>query len=416
MLRKLSATLGRRSPFIIPTTTQFTSVQGIGSGQSEEASRTIDAGLAESKKTLESKKRAFKILVLGQSESGMSSVLLNLRQALAPKYFESERRVWRTVIQLNLISLIKIILLVLQAEWKALETGASESKHGTPLTTEHRRLALSLSSLIVFETSIGQMTDSTTGGYETSNDPSQITQVLAACKNEIIALFEDALVRGVLESHGVYLQDDCSFFLDDTARIVALDYVPTDWDIRRTRKRTPAVEEHRFVTEVGARAGTEFYITGICGSSDQRSAWIPYLDDVQTILFLAPLVFWQLDKDLKVNRVQDSLEFWQEIVANPLLAKTALVLLLNNKDVFQAHINAGVMVKRYVPSYGDRPNDVVSVTKYFRDKFSAYHRKFSPEPRPFICQEMEATDTITLREVVEETVEDWIQRKRLVSL
>jgi guanine nucleotide-binding protein subunit alpha len=169
--------------------------------------------------------------------------------------------VWKTVIQLNLIrcvadlyrfvfprpnprSLIKIMLVVLQAEWEALETDIAESKHATRLTTEHRRLALSLSPLIAFETSISQMIDCTAGGYETSNDSSQVTQVLAACKNEIIALFEDTLVRGVLESHGVYLQDDSGLyvrlatcwgcftqidsFLDDTARIAALDYVPTD--------------------------------------------------------------------------------------------------------------------------------------------------------------------------------------------
>ncbi|KAF8179317.1 G-protein alpha subunit-domain-containing protein [Mycena galopus ATCC 62051] len=417
MLRKLSAPLGQWSPpisltlqshFIIPTTTQFISTQVLGSGQSEEASRTIDAGLAESKKTLESKKRAFKILLLGQSESGKSSVLLNLRQALTPKYFESERLAWKTVIQLNLISLTKIILLVLQDEWKALEADTPESKHATPLTTEHRRLALSLSPLIAFETSIGQMMDSTTGGYQTRNDPSLVTQVLAASKNEIIALFEDVLVRGVLKSHGVYLQDDCGFFMDDTARIAALDYVPTDCDIIRTRKRIPGVEEHRFVTEAGARAGTEFYITEISGSRSQRSAWIPYLDDVQAILFLVPLIFWQyLDEDPRVNRVQESLDLWREIVGNPLLAKTALIVLFNKKDVLQKHIDAGVKVKKYVPSYGDRPNDVVSVTKYFRNKFSEYHQKLSPEPRTFIFHETEATDTklasVVLGHVLEQT-------------
>ncbi|KAF7325256.1 G-protein alpha subunit [Mycena venus] len=292
-----------------------------------------------------------------QSESGKSSVLLNLRQALTPKYFERERLVWKTVIQLNLISLIKIILVVLQHEWEALETDSVESTHATPLTAEHRRLALSLSPLIAFETSISQMIDRTTGGYETSNDPSPVAQVLAACKNEIIALFEDVFVRGVLESLGFDLQNDSGFFLDDTARIAALDYVPTNRDIVRTRKRTAGVEEYRFVTEGGitGKAGTEFHITEVCGSSSQRSTWIPYLDNVQVILFLAPLDFWQsLDEDPKVNRVQESLELWREIVGNRLLAKTTLILLINKKDVLRKHIDAGMKVNKYVPSYGDR--------------------------------------------------------------
>ncbi|KAJ7229568.1 G-protein alpha subunit [Mycena haematopus] len=419
--------------------------------EATRVSRSIDVGLVESKKALDRKKRAVKILLLGQSESGKSSVLRNFRLAFTPKYFESERLLWTTVIQLNLISSIKKILTVLQEEWE--ETESAEPTHETPLTSEHRRLALSLSPLLAFETSISQMMDSTTGGYtvtvrpgggwkdklalfagrspsatpaaspeehsptgEQSNDPSQVTQVLAACKTEIIALWDDAVVRAVLESHDVYLQDDAGFFLDDTARIAALDYVPSDRDIMRARIRTLGVEEHRFVTESGFRAGTEFYITDVCGSSSQRSTWVPYFDDVQAIIFLAPLAFWQsLDEDSKVNRVQDSLELWREIVGSPLLAKTAFILLFNKKDVLQAHIAAGVMVRKYVPSFGDRPNDVASVTKYFRDKFSAYHRKFSPEPRPFIFYETEAIDPQSTATILGE-VQEQIIRNHLKDL
>ncbi|KAJ7127887.1 G-protein alpha subunit [Mycena epipterygia] len=410
-------------------------------------SRSIDAGLVESKRAMERKKRAVKILLLGQSESGKSSVLRNFRLAFTPKFFESERLVWTTVIQLNLISSIKKILTVLQEEWEAVENDPAEANNGTSLTSEHRRLALSLSPLLAFETSISQMIASDTssgGGYtvtvrpgggwkdklatfgragsqsphpdQTSTDPSQVTQVLAACKNEIIALWEDAAVRRVLEMHELHLEEDAGFFLDDTARIAALDYVPLDRDIMRARIRTLGVEEHRFVTESGFRAGTEFFITDVCGSSSQRSTWIPYFDDVQAILFLAPLAFWQsLDEDSKVNRVQDSLELWREIVSNPLLAKTAFILLFNKKDVLQAHIAAGVLVKKFVPSFGDRPNDVASVTKYFRDKFSAYHRKFSPAPRPFIFYETEAIDTKSTAVILGE-VQEQIIRNHLKDL
>ncbi|KAJ7040577.1 G-protein alpha subunit [Mycena alexandri] len=416
--------------------------------EATRVSRTIDVGLAESKKALERKKRAVKILLLGQSESGKSSVLRNFRLAFTPKYFESERLVWKTVIQLNLISSIKKILTILHDEWGPETDSSAESKPpGISLNSDHKRLALSLSPLLAFETSISRIMNSDSpggegytvtvrpgGGWkdklasfgrsaspesqsptaETSSDPSQVTQVLAACQNEIVALWEDPIVRRVLEANEVYLQDDAGFFLDDTARIAALDYVPSDRDIMRARIRTLGVEEHRFVTESGFRAGTEFFITDVCGSSSQRSTWIPYFDDVQAILFLAPLAFWQsLDEDTKINRIQDSLELWREIVSNPLLAKTAFILLFNKKDVLQAHINAGIMVKKYVPSFGDRPNDVPSVTKYFRDKFSAYHRKFSPEPRQFIFYETEAIDTkstaIILGEVQEQIIRNHLK-------
>lgn len=117
-------------------------------------------------------------------------------------------------------SSIKKILTVLQEEWQALESDSAETEHETPLTSEHRRLALSLSPLLAFETSISQdqlhklgrmplvTPESQSPTDETSNDPSQVAQVLAGCKNEVIALWDDAVVRDVLKSHGVYLQDD----------------------------------------------------------------------------------------------------------------------------------------------------------------------------------------------------------------
>lgn len=39
-------------------------------------------------------------------------------------------------------------------------------------------------------------------------DSSQVTQVLAACKDEIVALWEDTAARRVLEMRSVKLQDD----------------------------------------------------------------------------------------------------------------------------------------------------------------------------------------------------------------
>ncbi|KAF7358546.1 G-protein alpha subunit [Mycena venus] len=325
--------------------------------------------------------------------------------AFTPKYFESERLVWKTVIQINLISSIKKILTVLQEEWEALETDSAESKYDTPLTSEHKRLELSFSPLLAFETSISQnklhklrRSPSATPESQPSTDdiPSQVTQVLATCKNKIIALWDDGVIRGILRSHSVYLQDDSGFFLDDTPRITALDYIPSDRDIMRARIRTLGVEEHRFVTE----SGTRNHISTMYKPSS----------------FLAPLIFWQrLDEDSKVNPLQDSLELWRELVGNPLLAKIALILVFNKKDVLQAHIAAGMMVKKYLPNFGDRPNDVASVTRYFRDKFSACLRKFSPEPRPFIFYETGAIN-IKLPAVILKEVQNQISLKFLKDL
>jgi hypothetical protein len=88
-------------------------------------------------------------------------------------------------------SSIQKILTVLQHEWDVLE-GGDPAETTTPLTSEHRQLALLLSPLLAGDAA----------------DPSQVTQVLAACKNEIIALWEDDVVQRVLASRDVHLQEE----------------------------------------------------------------------------------------------------------------------------------------------------------------------------------------------------------------
>lgn len=119
---------------------------------------------------------------------------------------------------------------------------------------------------------------------------------------------------------------------------------------------------------------------------------------VQAILFLAPLAFNQsLEEDSRVNRLvrvaysiellpceyfaqEDSLTLWRDICGNKLLASANLILFFNKvdlqtsslhysqftlaqKDVLNATLAAGVSVKKFVPSYGNLPNDVPHVTK-----------------------------------------------------
>lgn len=57
---------------------------------------------------------------------------------------------------------------------------------------------------------------------------------------------------------------------------------------------------------------------------------MPYFDDVDAILFLAPLAFHQmLEEDPHVNRLEDSLQLWRSICENKLLAHATVILFLN---------------------------------------------------------------------------------------
>ncbi|KAI0773014.1 G-protein alpha subunit [Trametes elegans] len=434
--------------------------------QQEEAQRVskeIDDEIAIARKAYERRKRAIKILLLGQAESGKSTTLKNFQLQFSPQHFAKERAAWKTIIQLNLIRCVKRLLEVLQEEWESsLQTttassiakgkgvaGRTPTSPGvrfstSPLNDHHRRIRMRLSALLPIEEELMKkllpdsavpnrdvcvragsgwkgvlaalsantstldiprsppppqpLVSAMKGGSRPSTANSQgkdnPSAVLAACKDDIVTLWEDTIVQNVLKKHNVRLQDMPGFFLNDAGRVAAISYEPTDDDIVRARVRTLGVEEHHFTMESGALPGTEWYIYDVGGSRSVRQHWVPYFDDVQAIIFLAPLAFnLTLEEDAKVNRLEDSITLWRHVCENALLAKTTLILFLNKMDILQATLAAGIRVVKYVPSYGDQPNDVQHVTKYFRDKFRGYHKRLSPKARPFYWHETSVIDT-----------------------
>lgn len=60
----------------------------------------------------------------------------------------------------------------------------------------------------------------------------------------------------------------------------------------------------------------------------QRHAWYPYFDDINALIFLAPISCFdeRLAEDRRVNRLQDSLLIWKAVCSSQLLAKVQLIL------------------------------------------------------------------------------------------
>ncbi|KAI0674729.1 G-alpha-domain-containing protein [Trametes maxima] len=85
----------------------------------EEAKRVsdeIDERLKQDRAAWKKQRNTFKLLLLGQSESGKSTTLKNFQLAFAPKAWRAERASWRAVIQLNLVRSVNFILDALSQE------------------------------------------------------------------------------------------------------------------------------------------------------------------------------------------------------------------------------------------------------------------------------------------------------------
>ncbi|KAF5376765.1 hypothetical protein D9757_009474 [Collybiopsis confluens] len=445
----------------------------------QRVSKEIDESMQETKRKLDRRRRGIRILLLGQSESGKSAVLksrcqwqqyerdltppplllppnIDFQLAFTPNQFRKERSVWQTIIQLNLISSIKIIFNVLNGTEPDLSTDSElpltppQSPSSSMNNSKLRKLHLSLSPLLSMDADLNKILfstgssreicvpagsrwkfklgfrDSTTtrGSYEAESDLYHLThaqnatrgsfiKLLEASQDDITSLWQDEDVQQALQERNLDLRATPGFFLDDVRRIAASNYQPTDSDIVRARVRTVGVEEHHLVAESIALRGSDFYITDVSGMRNTRGSWVPFFDDSQAILFLAPLTFNQmLDEDNHVNRLEDSLMLWKHICSNVLLANCNIIIFFNKMDILRRTLESGIEVRKYVPSYGDLPNNLASVTKYFKDRFKTYHRKLSPKPRSFICHETSAIDIHSTTALVV-TVHDGIIRDNL---
>jgi GTPase SAR1 family protein len=136
-------------------------------------------------------------------------------------------------------------------------------------------------------------------------------------------------------------------------------YRNTDSSLRKVR--VPPWPHGGHVTDllgVGKQAGNEWQIYDVGGSRSSRAAWAPFFDDVDAIIFLAPINVFdeKLLEDSRTNRLQDSYELWKQVMANKVLARTQIILFLNKYDLLVKKLNRGVKVRDYISSYGEREN------------------------------------------------------------
>ncbi|KAH9941235.1 G-alpha-domain-containing protein [Epithele typhae] len=258
----------------------------------------------------------------------------------------------------------------------------------------------------VFQRMVGRNSGDGEGDYIDPGDPAR---VLHACADDMIALWHDPAIKTMLRSQGTRLEDLPGFFLDCIERVTHPKYVPTDDDILRARLKTVGVSEHRFSIKEGY-SGTmarDLRIYDVGGHRSLRgneicAAWAPFFDDMNAILFLAPLSGFDqvLTEDPSVNRLEDSVLLWKSICSNPLLGKTTIILFLNKIDIFQAKLESGVSFSQFIISYGNRPNTFEDTSMYMRRKFGQIHKEYSPQARSFYSHFTSVTNTETTKDLL----------------
>ncbi|KAH8825242.1 G-protein alpha subunit [Flagelloscypha sp. PMI_526] len=247
--------------------------------------------------------------------------------------------------------------------------------------------------------------------------------LLTSLQDDIQSLWSHPRVQAILKRRQVLRQIEESpggFFLKSLARVISPTYVPSDQDVVRARLRTLGVQETKIWfgsagAFLGHDFGREWILYDVGGSRSMRHAWLPFFDNVQAIIFLAPISCFDehLIENPKVNRIEDSIQLWTSICSSRLISpQTTLILFLNKCDLLERKLTSGVQIKDYLPSYGDRENSTKQATKYFKRKFRDIVVQKSKQSRVCYIYPTSVTDTKATRMTLE-TVKDGILREYL---
>lgn len=149
-------------------------------------------------------------------------------------------------------------------------------------------------------------------------------------------------------------------------------HFPSD-DILHARIQTMGVAEHIFDVNIHGKLVT-WHLFDVGGARGQRHSWVPYFDDANAIIFVAPVSAFDqvgraslfhfirrsyhsifvlhdlhslsnshtnthprtqyLEEDPRTNRIDDSLQLFTQICSNALLKSVHLVLFLSTSYCF----------------------------------------------------------------------------------
>lgn len=183
-------------------------------------------------------------------------------------------------------------------------------------------------------------------------------------------------------------------------RICDPKYVPSPTDVLRARVRTQGIIETKFhINDIIV----SMYDVG--GQRSQRRKWIYCFDDVRAVLFVVSLSGYDMTllEDSTVNRLEESLNLFTQIVNNLFFRDASFVLFLNKFDLFRDKIlRSQRHLRMYFPDYKGPDRDVDRGALFIQHKFILCNRDTRKVLYPHFTT---ATDTANVQVVFQAVME-----------
>jgi hypothetical protein len=226
-------------------------------------------------------------------------------------------------------------------------------------------------------------------------------------RKHLKALWADPVIQTTyLHRSHFQLLDSAVYFFDKLDQLGGPGYLPSDQDILRCRVRTTGIVEQEFQIN-----GEKFRLFDVGGQRNERKKWIHCFEGVTAVLFVGVLSEYDLTlyEDETMNRMEETLNIFEEICNSAFFTKTSIILFLNKRDIFQEKIKAVALnVCPCFKSYTG-PNTYEAGCQLIENSFHARNKN----PNKLIYAHVTcATDTNNMK-VVLNAVNDIIIRGRL---
>eukprot|EP01084_Bolivina_argentea_P212523 361236_1 len=284
-----------------------------------------------------------KLLILGSSRSGKSTLFKQLRVLYGTGYMDKERMEFKDHIYSQIIE-----------QAKSLYELYEELKEECPEEYGHLQL-----------TEKGEKAAQFIDYIRNNMDVDQ-----AVAENIEIFWKEDAIKEIFKGCSKLKIDDSTSYFFDNVRRIATRSYIPTDQDILLVRHRTTGVIEQKVLIHQH-----NYHIFDVGGTKSERKKWIHCFEDVAAVIFTASLSCYDavMFEDDTQNMMMDSIELFEEICNLDWFVQSDMILFLTKKDLFASKIHTVPLTVCFEDYEGDTKS-LSETISYIINRYKAMNK------------------------------------------
>jgi len=251
-----------------------------------------------------------KLLLLGPGDSGKSTLFKQLMTLYGTRFSEQDKKLYLVTIYRNLVSWIEEL-----------------AKQSVELPKKDQ----AYSNCAVVDPTAKQ---SVKYMLEMKHEDGKVwaSEVVGHLK----ILWADPGIQNTYNNRAKFhINDSADFFLNKIDELAKPNFLTSDQDVVRCRARTTGIVENEFVIDKN-----RFKLVDVGGQRNERKKWIHCFENVTCVLYVVDISGYDgmLFEDETVNRVEESLNLFENLCNSKWFRDTSFILFLNKSDLFQEKV------------------------------------------------------------------------------